>query len=568
MADLIKLKKGPQANLPNLNLAEPAFTTDEERLYIGGLNGNVPLPNKQDINTINSQLADITQLNINQITYNMDSSLQHFKGKLLPKIVFWGDSITNDIGDVWYKNWIIQFGDTLQLSRGSMYGRGYMASNDGGTPSGWTFEAKGCNKKRIYSTDGILNILPNAGYNKYNRKIDIIYSKEPDGGNFDILIDGSVVKTVSCNGTTSYGNIETVNIPSASTFSIQAVGKVYIEGYNWYGFNNLTDGILVHKVGHGGFSAGMFSDDEIDASIKIFKPDLTCIGHITNDYNTQDLTLFRNKIIRAIQAAKATGDVLLFIPCRGRLTVEAPLPITFDDYKQVMYDLAKEYNCALIDIDKFWGGYVKAKVNGILGDDVHPNQQGNDIMTDLFLQILVPDSLPYRIYKVNHSSNVGGYYDLLINFSNILGRIRIVNDILFDGIIKGYTDAVGETYARLNKLKVVNDGTADYVAIENYGTNGSIITLKDKIYSNILKFINANNISYIQTTKELEIDTVDTDKINNSTNIRNRLVCFNGVTISAVDGTNAKSNTLFVDINDNTLKFKDNNNIIKTVNLT
>jgi len=61
MADLIKLKKGPQANLPNLNLAEPAFTTDEERLYIGGLNGNVPLPNKQDITTINSQLAKNTQ---------------------------------------------------------------------------------------------------------------------------------------------------------------------------------------------------------------------------------------------------------------------------------------------------------------------------------------------------------------------------------------------------------------------------------------------------------------------------------------------------------------------------
>lgn len=60
MADLIKLKKGPQANLPNLNLAEPAFTTDEERLYIGGLNGNVPLPNKQDITTINSQLEDNT----------------------------------------------------------------------------------------------------------------------------------------------------------------------------------------------------------------------------------------------------------------------------------------------------------------------------------------------------------------------------------------------------------------------------------------------------------------------------------------------------------------------------
>ena len=59
MIDSIKFKKGIKNNLPILNLAEPGLTTDEERLYIGGNNGNIPLPNKSDITNINTQLAQI-----------------------------------------------------------------------------------------------------------------------------------------------------------------------------------------------------------------------------------------------------------------------------------------------------------------------------------------------------------------------------------------------------------------------------------------------------------------------------------------------------------------------------
>jgi hypothetical protein len=50
MGDTIKIKKGQKSKLPVLQLSELGFTTDEERLYIGGLNGNVPIPNLQDLN--------------------------------------------------------------------------------------------------------------------------------------------------------------------------------------------------------------------------------------------------------------------------------------------------------------------------------------------------------------------------------------------------------------------------------------------------------------------------------------------------------------------------------------
>lgn len=59
MADKIKFKKGLKANLPTLPLATPGFVTDEDRIYIGGLNGNIPMAKKSETDSLASQLAEI-----------------------------------------------------------------------------------------------------------------------------------------------------------------------------------------------------------------------------------------------------------------------------------------------------------------------------------------------------------------------------------------------------------------------------------------------------------------------------------------------------------------------------
>lgn len=60
MSDLIKFKKGLKANLPRLSVGEPGFTTDEKGLYIGGLDDNIAVAMKAEVD---SQLADIVQQN-------------------------------------------------------------------------------------------------------------------------------------------------------------------------------------------------------------------------------------------------------------------------------------------------------------------------------------------------------------------------------------------------------------------------------------------------------------------------------------------------------------------------
>jgi len=61
MGDTIKFKRGLKSGLPQLNLGEPALVLDEKRLYIGGQEGNIPVPNQQDIEEINTQLAQTAE---------------------------------------------------------------------------------------------------------------------------------------------------------------------------------------------------------------------------------------------------------------------------------------------------------------------------------------------------------------------------------------------------------------------------------------------------------------------------------------------------------------------------
>lgn len=58
MGDTIKARKGIKASIDHLLLGEFGFTTDEERVYIGGNNGNIPLPNAADL----SEKANKTEL--------------------------------------------------------------------------------------------------------------------------------------------------------------------------------------------------------------------------------------------------------------------------------------------------------------------------------------------------------------------------------------------------------------------------------------------------------------------------------------------------------------------------
>jgi hypothetical protein len=58
----IKWKRGLFKNLPQLDEAEPALTTDTKQVFVGSEDGNVELAKKSDVDTNTTQLAEITQV--------------------------------------------------------------------------------------------------------------------------------------------------------------------------------------------------------------------------------------------------------------------------------------------------------------------------------------------------------------------------------------------------------------------------------------------------------------------------------------------------------------------------
>lgn len=77
MGDIIKARKGLKASIDTLLLGEFGFTTDEERLYVGGNNGNVPLPNAADLLELENNKANLAttpQVTVANITYYVNTT--------------------------------------------------------------------------------------------------------------------------------------------------------------------------------------------------------------------------------------------------------------------------------------------------------------------------------------------------------------------------------------------------------------------------------------------------------------------------------------------------------------
>jgi hypothetical protein len=59
MIEIIRFKRGNKANLPSLQLGEPAITQDTNELYVGMTSGNVKIPTQPDLDSVNTSLAEI-----------------------------------------------------------------------------------------------------------------------------------------------------------------------------------------------------------------------------------------------------------------------------------------------------------------------------------------------------------------------------------------------------------------------------------------------------------------------------------------------------------------------------
>ena len=494
----------------------------------------------------------------NNYYFNLNNScLEHYRNCINPKIVGFGDSILAGAGttNIW-SCFIKKFSDILQIFKDSYYGTGYSSFSNTSGLTNWTVESHGTNQFRIISGANASDCdLTLAVTNpKTQLTIDIIYSMETDGGSFDILVNGNTVQTVSCNGKHSYHNSISIIVPANQSLKIHPHinEKVYLEGYVHRGANGLSDGVLVHQLGHPGDYLEAYSDDEIVASISALKPDLTIIEHIINSSEKGTPVLFKQKITTAIKEAKKTGDVLLLIPCRGKTSYN------YDSYVTILKNLAEQYYCGFLNIDAFIGGYTNGQSLRLMSDDTHPNQYGHDIITRLLINFLI-SPLSDINYLIGHFADEGNYYSTEFNISKLLGNLRFSNSPIEFKKLQGYRGA----NLQIGNANIVDSNGNIIICLANYGDNtGAMMQLNDFTSNKFFQMYTAYGHSYIYPSKDLIFDTQATDKIIYYVTFNQRILCNNGCTIAPISSQNASPRTIFVDSVDDILKYKDISGVI------
>ncbi|MEG1887777.1 MAG: SGNH/GDSL hydrolase family protein, partial [Oscillospiraceae bacterium] len=157
------------------------------------------------------------------------------------------------------------------------------------------------------STPGAdITINPTQSY-KYTA---IFYDQQPHGGDFDVVIGGNVVKTISTKGARNT-SARTALIANANggTERIQIITKnsknVTITGVGYY---NTTDGVVVNNYSRGGLQLTQISDDVI---IKACKSSVVVIALGHNDMFFDTGAQFTQKINLIISEIKKNGSKLI-----------------------------------------------------------------------------------------------------------------------------------------------------------------------------------------------------------------------------------------------------------------
>jgi lysophospholipase L1-like esterase len=245
--------------------------------------------------------------------------------------------------------------------------------------------------------------------------VDVIYTRGGNSttyGTASVTIDAVNVGTIDCTtgaGTTIGNKITFSGLTSGSHTLVLTTAdtkRVYIEGFIPH--TGSTNGIVVNRMGFNGSDTTSNYWNNVGAlqpSIDNFQPDLTFIALSTNNsWNSLSLSGYKSDMGVIISRALQYGSVCL-IPMMWGDLVQVPTFSTIPQFVQAMYELADQYNVALIDIFKAFGNtptqnnYANGQSYGMFGvpntgtgeagtDMVHPSNKGMQFIASTIYQNL------------------------------------------------------------------------------------------------------------------------------------------------------------------------------------
>ena len=347
------------------------------------------------------QLAEMAKEKLDESVINKDIGLRNWDvqfprsttvSSALPKpcVLIVGDSITASSGaDNYESGYANLLKNSLQLATG-LTGKGYRGYYEFVNKNGWTKRTaeKGTNKM-------VWEIAPGAStitFNELCNKVDIIYSTQPDGGEFTVRFDNATNTVINSNGSESYHNVITREMPINEGFHTVEVmppssGKGYIEGLIFYGQDK---GVIVHQLGHPGIKAVSYLNDSVSikATISDFSPSLTILALGTNDCaQQQSLTQYKTALEQMASAAKITGDVVLL--SMPMMTGGNSKTIPYRDYVETAKQVAKQNGYVHINMYEKWNkSDTFTSKYGLYTDGIHPTQGGHNAIAETIRNVI------------------------------------------------------------------------------------------------------------------------------------------------------------------------------------
>lgn len=109
-----------------------------------------------------------------------------------------------------------------------------------------------------------------------------------------------------------------------------------------------------------------------------------------NDTSTAQLEQYEDELRFSIAQAQAQGSqVIINITNRNEsFDKDDNGKAKFEKWRNLMYTIAKETKCVLIDFDKLLGGHTKAFNDGLIQDSIHPNYYGHRAMAHILNNLL------------------------------------------------------------------------------------------------------------------------------------------------------------------------------------
>ncbi|MFW6776266.1 GDSL-type esterase/lipase family protein [Nocardioides sp. CPCC 205120] len=246
----------------------------------------------------------------------------------------------------------------------------------------WAAVARGAFAAGCIRATGATNQL---AYTDVGTEFVVYFARAADGGTMSVQVDGGAAATIDCSGTglgshtivntaaTSAGGTALTDTSHVITITAPATGYAYITGVE---SRRGRTGVRVTRAGLSGSTTNSVigTEESMEAVFDQAAPDLSVLLELVNDWLNADLPVatFKARWAAIIQRAKQTGDVLIVVPPISNEAGTYP----FSDYETALYQLADEYDCALLNIRARWGTYMEANAAGLMGDAYHPSFKG------------------------------------------------------------------------------------------------------------------------------------------------------------------------------------------------